>query len=353
MPSISGSPTRIVCYGVKPTPPPTQSPTYRPTISNSPSVSVRVKGVKNIYHLRHFRKWLFSWCLPLFRQASPYPTYYGAKAGKGWYSGKGGKGSYSSKGDKYGSSSKGSKGYSGKSNKGCPTVKAIIVCCLDISPYFVVQPFWLMFSQQSSSKSSKSYSESPSISSKSSKSYTESPSTRTKSSKGYVLSDISFSTSLHYHDDEHLFTRYLNDASYSSKSSKGSSGKSSKGSSGCIDDSMPSNAPSVSFSPSTSSSPTTVVCFAARPSNPPSSEMPTYFPTYFPTSISGKSNKSAKVTKSSKGNSTKSQKPVALTKQPTSKPTTHFPVASKATKSSKMQKKAVTTVNYEGSELRY
>jgi len=76
-----------------------------------------------------------------FCQASPYPTYYGAKAGKGWYSGKGGKGSYSSKGDKYGSSSKGSKGYSGKSNKGCPTVKAIIVCCLDISPYFVVQPF--------------------------------------------------------------------------------------------------------------------------------------------------------------------------------------------------------------------
>jgi hypothetical protein len=87
MPSISESPTRIVCYGVKPTPPPTQSPSYSPTVSQQPSTS-------------------------------PYPTYYGAKAGKG------------SK-----SSSEGSKGYSSKSGKGCSVSSGKSSKGLNVSTY--------------------------------------------------------------------------------------------------------------------------------------------------------------------------------------------------------------------------
>ena len=66
---------------MKPTPPPSRSPSYSPTSSIYPS-------------------------------QSPYPTYYGGKAGKG-LSSKGSKSSSDS------SSSKGSKGYSSKSSKGC------------------------------------------------------------------------------------------------------------------------------------------------------------------------------------------------------------------------------------------
>lgn len=39
MPFIFESPTQIVCYGVKPTPSPTQSPSYSPIISQQPSTS--------------------------------------------------------------------------------------------------------------------------------------------------------------------------------------------------------------------------------------------------------------------------------------------------------------------------
>jgi hypothetical protein len=111
----------------------------------------------------------------------------------------------------------------------------------------------------------------------------QSPSLSSKSNKGYgydVWDYLSYSYSMPL---SYSMLQVIDDDYYSSKSSKGSSNssKSSKGSNGCVDETMPSQAPSVSLAPSTSASPTRIVCFAARPSNPPSYS-PTYEPSYFP-----------------------------------------------------------------------
>lgn len=151
---------------------------------------------------------------------------------------------------------------------------------------------------------------------------------------------MSYSMSLYFFEDDYLFTQ----SDSSSKSGKSSSSKGSKGSSGCVDETMPSTAPSVSLAPSSSASPSRIVCFAARPSNPPSYS-PTYEPSFFPTYLPTIGGKSAKQTKSVK--STKSSMPTPSTEKPTAHPTmkptipvptTSRPPAAKTTKSVKSQK---------------
>ena len=127
-----------------------------------------------------------------------------------------------------------------------------------------------------------------------------------KSSKGYHIPNYEKSMSYEYSSSVYENRSSKSSKGYSlsydySKSGKGSS-KSSKSSTGCmdeIDDTLPSSSPSVSLSPSASSGPTRIVCFAAKHSNPPS----------LPPMSSSKSSKPSPSKKPSPSHGSKSYKP--------------------------------------------